>query len=457
MKTILITTYSPCIHGSYGIVSKEIFQRIFDEKKYRIIHHGWFHADLATQVPWQVIPTKAKQVNNHMELIASDIHGQESFKELMAQIKPDIVWALGDFYMLNHVFAEKKNYPSTQFIGYVAVDGEPWHTGNVHTVKDADYIYSMSNFGAEILTKLTGKPAKYIWSGVDLNKFFPVSKEEKMDLRKKSTNNVFNEDTFVAGFVGKIQYRKQNDKIWEYVHYMVHGDYILCNDCDRVTLMEWDPTNGTQRHPSKLTTYDINYDYSYCSHCRSLNITKGKPNNKFYGYVHSPFKPDDSWNPDLLAAIWRVQGKILNTKNLGSNKGIDEQNMVSIYNLFDMMYYPSGGEGFGMPVLEAMACGIPTMYTNYSSHAEVAANVGIPIKCTYVTEHLSCYNRARADTADAVRKTLKILDNRSLLENLSAKCIEKAKDYTWDIISKQWSDVIADAAKKNTNAIGVII
>jgi len=82
MKTILVTTYSPCIHGSYGIVSREIFKRVYDSKRYRIVHHGWFHTDLSNEVPWTVIPTNTcrNPHNGQQELDVDDIHGQKSFK-----------------------------------------------------------------------------------------------------------------------------------------------------------------------------------------------------------------------------------------------------------------------------------------------------------------------------------------------------------------------------------------
>lgn len=458
MKTILVTSYSPCIHGSYGIVAREIFKRIHASGKYRIVHHGWFHVDVSNEVPWEVIPTEQKMVQGQPQLVQEDIHGQKSFKHVLAKVKPDIVWALGDFYMLKHVFDEKKNNPNVQFICHLAVDGQPWHGGTVAPIKEADDIVAISKFGSDILQPLLNRKVPHIWHGVDLENLYQVEADKRDKLRMESSAGKFHKDAFVAGFVGKDQYRKQNDKIWEYLHYMVHGDYIECEDCGKVTLREWDHGRGRSRDVGKLTMYEPNYDYTYCSHCNSTKVTNGVAQSDFYGYIHMPYKPTDAWNPNQLTQMWKVEGKMLNTKDLGSNRGIDDDQMVSIYNLFDVMYYPSGGEGFGMPVLEAAACGVPTMYTNYSAHAEVSGDSGVPIKCDYVTEMMSCYQRARANTADAVVKTLKLLRNPKILPKLQKKCLDLAEKNTWDVIGQQWLDYIDDVAEHRcTNAIGVVI
>lgn len=459
MKTILVTTYSPCIHGSYGIVSREIFKRVYDSKRYRIVHHGWFHTDLSNEVPWTVIPTNTRRNphNGQQELDVDDIHGQKSFKDVIAKVKPDIVWALGDFYMLQHVFAEKKNYPSVQFICHLAVDGEPWHTGTVAPVKEADEVVAISEYGSQQLSALLQRPVPYIHHGVDTDAIYPFTPERRSKQRSVTSKGMFNDDSFVIGWVGKDQFRKQVWKYWELLHYLVHGDYVICSDCGRVTLKEYDKTTGQSREPGRLRMYDATYDYSYCWHCRSANIQSGKPRANVYGYFHMPYKPNDPWHPNQLQQMWKLEGRIYNTQNLGPNRGIDDDKMVGIYNLFDLFYCMSGGEGFGMPVLESMAAKVPVMYTNYSAHAEVVGDCGIPVNVNWIAEMNSCYDRSLADTADAVAKCNKIIDDRSLLQPLIDRGYERALSKTWESIGQEWLAFIDKIASRNTNALGVVI
>jgi glycosyltransferase involved in cell wall biosynthesis len=51
--------------------------------------------------------------------------------------------------------------------------------------------------------------------------------------------------------------------------------------------------------------------------------------------------------------------------------------LASIYNLASVFVYPSLHEGFGLPVLEAMACGTPVITSNTSSLPEVAGEAAL--------------------------------------------------------------------------------
>jgi len=79
--------------------------------------------------------------------------------------------------------------------------------------------------------------------------------------------------------------------------------------------------------------------------------------------------------------------------------------------------YPSRGEGFGLPVLEAMACGAPVMTTSLLSLPEVGGDA------VY-------YTGIDADSLADGLATL--LDNAELRATLGEKGIARAKEFTWD-------------------------
>lgn len=57
----------------------------------------------------------------------------------------------------------------------------------------------------------------------------------------------------------------------------------------------------------------------------------------------------------------------------------DDTDLPAIYNLAQVLVYPSLYEGFGLPVLEAMACGCPVITSNISSLPEVVGKAGVLI------------------------------------------------------------------------------
>jgi glycosyltransferase involved in cell wall biosynthesis len=72
-------------------------------------------------------------------------------------------------------------------------------------------------------------------------------------------------------------------------------------------------------------------------------------------------------NKDDIAFIKKngLEKRIVNFKN------IDTERLNGIYNIADIFIFPSFAEGFGLPVLEAMSCGVPVICSNTSSLPEV--------------------------------------------------------------------------------------
>lgn len=102
---------------------------------------------------------------------------------------------------------------------------------------------------------------------------------------------------------------------------------------------------------------------------------------------------------------------------------LPEADLPLMYNAADLFVFPSLYEGFGLPPLEAMACGTPVVTSNTSALPEVVGDAGIMVDPTRVDE-----------LADAM---LRILRSPDLRCEMSAKGLERARTYTWEETARQ--------------------
>lgn len=96
---------------------------------------------------------------------------------------------------------------------------------------------------------------------------------------------------------------------------------------------------------------------------------------------------------------------------------IHDNDLAAIYSGTTTFVYPSLYEGFGLPPLEAMKCGIPVICSNTSSLPEVVGNAGIMV--------------APNDTQGLSSSIMKIYTDNSLKQRLSQKALTKSKEFDW--------------------------
>jgi len=118
----------------------------------------------------------------------------------------------------------------------------------------------------------------------------------------------------------------------------------------------------------------------------------------------------------------------------------DKQTLVQIYNAADILLAPSIQEGFGMTILEAMACGTPVITSNMSAMPEVAGDAGILVEPTDVQA-----------IADAVHH---LLNNPADRKTLIEKGIKRAKAFTWEATAEQIAKVYEGFTKSQKNSSG---
>ena len=115
----------------------------------------------------------------------------------------------------------------------------------------------------------------------------------------------------------------------------------------------------------------------------------------------------------------------LNIKNKIIKTGfVENEELVAIYNLASVTVLPSYYEGFGLPVLESIACGIPVVCSNVASLSEIGQNAAI-----------FCNPESIEDISAKIAKVLSF--TKSQREKLSKILIKHASGYSWQKVAQK--------------------
>ena len=122
------------------------------------------------------------------------------------------------------------------------------------------------------------------------------------------------------------------------------------------------------------------------------------------------------------------------TKDIIFIDHMPELELAYYYSSATLLAYPSFYEGFGLPPLEAMACGCPVITSNTSSLPEVVGEAGIMVN--------------PYDTNSLVEAMRQVLTNSELRDNMVRKGLEQAKKFSWEKAARETLEVYNKVADK---------
>jgi glycosyltransferase involved in cell wall biosynthesis len=114
---------------------------------------------------------------------------------------------------------------------------------------------------------------------------------------------------------------------------------------------------------------------------------------------------------------WLDEVKELNIENSITyfSKYLSNHEICEIYNICDLLFFPSLYEGFGLPVVESMACGLPVLSSQEGSLKEIAG------ECSFVTNPYDIY--------DMKKKLIQLIKYKDLRYKLISMGLKNSKRF----------------------------
>lgn len=405
---ILHLSDSPLTVTGFATVSKDVCNYLSSTSKYDMhyVGHNYLGQTLTPGTTFED-NTKLKFTLHGMgrEQYCNDI-----IEPLIKELKPQLFTVLLDTFMLvppNANYLVKDLSPAKTVFYYPSDGGrEEKGTGRLplyceSILQKFGNSVAMSRFAQRQAEKVHGIKSHYIPHGVWTNIYFPLGQNIK-DLLKQNLSgfavtstgqlapaNINAKNKFIVGSVYRNQGRKMADR--------------------------------------QLKAF--------------AKFAKDKDDVLFY--LHSD--PTDAaavFNSIEFIKELGIQNKVL-FSGMRYFKGFTVQKMREVYNLMDVFFLSTSGEGFGVPTLEAMSCGVPTIVTDYTTTQELLIEDGKCGEPVRVAEELiGTYNVPRAimDTDDAAEKLNKLYHDRAYAKKLGEVGRKKAVEF-YDyqrIIGPQW-------------------
>ena len=121
-----------------------------------------------------------------------------------------------------------------------------------------------------------------------------------------------------------------------------------------------------------------------------------------------------SWNYPELAELCKHSGIMEHIKFVDY---INEDDLIGLYQASSLFVFPSLYEGFGLPILEAMACGVPVITSNLSSMPEVGGDA-----VYYINPY------SEEEIANAIYY---VLSNQEVWQELRQRGFEQVRRFSW--------------------------
>ena len=333
-------------------------------------------------------------------------YGEDILQGHLSNVRPEILVTLCDMFRTPWFKKLNLKETGTKWVAYFPLDAEELPLGSEEAFKHADYKVAMAAFTKQEAEKNGIKVDAMIPHGVDLDLYRKIDRKEIIE---KS---------------GLLLYKFDNEGKKQFIEIKNAGfenKYIIGSvfrNCGR-------------KKPERLLEAFARYS---------------KSNPEAILWLHTDPKDVQAFNLFEYAKRRGVLDKMYFTAIHSVAYAAALPMMPYIYSMFDIHALSTTGEGFGLPVIESLACGVPNVMTDYTTAKELIGDdrgIRVPVIGYIYGQHLT--KRALVDI-DKLKETFKKLENKELREKYSKNALEFVKDYDWKIINKKWDDFFKSIA-----------
>jgi glycosyltransferase involved in cell wall biosynthesis len=394
MRKILWASDNPLLPTGYAQVTRNVGSRL---KK-----AGFDFTALAFQqfsMPLENVQTPDEWINFPIKpcLRFNEFYGNMgSIETWINVIKPELALFLCDAFMIRHLLDVKvrdnilerdidRIKAKTRLAMYFPFDSADVYEGADAVLEQMDYRIAMSRFGQDLLKKQTGMDSHYIPHGVDTTIFRRLPDAVRFNIKKQMGL----EGKFVIGAVFR---------------------------------------NQTRKLPTKLITAFKKFSEDKDDVCLLLHC--------------DPNDPQGQNLPEFIKQIKMDENKVKFTRtNFISGHTLHDLNMI--YNAMDIHALSTTGEGFGLPIIEAHATGIPNVVTDYTTSRELMEGHGMLVKVKNYIEGQKNTQRAMIDTDHMAECFDRYYRNRKLTERHGRLAQEDVLNkYSWEKVVRMWIEYL---------------
>jgi glycosyltransferase involved in cell wall biosynthesis len=386
----------------FGVVSKHILRALYNTGRYEIDqlainYFGDFYD--RQQIPYVIVPAKLKN--------PQDPYGSKMFLESVAQKDYDYVLIINDTFVVEAVAAElarireekRSRGKSFKIIYYYPVDCKFLESAAT-MVRIADRAVAYTKFAAESTREviLEGRPTDIIYHGVDTTVFRPLPPEEKRSWRA--------------------QYLRQTD-------------------------------------PEKFILINVNRNSIRKDIARTIlaysEFKKKVPNSLLY--LHTLVRDGVNNHIIDLSVPCKELGldprqDVVFPVNYSAAKGFPEVIVNRLYNCGNAFISNHLGEGYGLSIIESMACKLPVIVPNNTVTPEIVGKAGYVYDCK---ELVYCDNsgfRKWGRMENILGKMFECYEDwKTDSPRLALKKqlgLEFTQKYTWRNVCKDWVKLFAE-------------